>query len=142
MSHIINKIEVAAAVSNNNNITSEDFPKEIKVYIVNDQVHNFNLKDEINISRDNLKAIILSTEEINFRAEEGNIVKVVWGKNTFHVHIDNDDRRYDHILTDVIHNDRSIKIPKTKYSVCSCTILSGDRYRYADTYITLHTKKE
>ena len=139
MSHIINKIEVAATVRNEN-LSSEDFPREIKVYIDEDEVHNFNLGNDKNISRDNLSGIILSTDKINFKAEDEDTVEVVWGDTKFYVHINDDDRCYDHILTDVIYNDRSIKIPKTRYSVCTFARLSGGRY--AELYITLHTQKK
>ena len=58
-------------------------------------------------------------------------------KGKFLVELSDDDAGYDHILTDVRNNDRSIPVPNGRYSTCSCV---SNGTVYYDCYITIHTK--
>lgn len=84
-------------------------------------------------------ALILSKDRLFYPTS--NICSVSLDCKTGGGHLEaqlsDDDIGYDHILTDVRHNDRSLPVPGGCYSVCSCV---SNGLSYVDIYLTIHTK--
>lgn len=91
-------------------------------------------------------ALILSEGGMSYPTSGIRSVSVEWTsdkhnsktlKGKLLVELSDDDACYDHILTDVRNNDRSIPVPEGRYSTCSCV---SNGTLYYDSYITIHTK--
>jgi hypothetical protein len=142
--HVLTKIEVAAKCDLQNASGIElmkSLPHEVRItFRYSDEKiaqHYTVVFDDCESLQNSVRhAIILSKDNLLISLENVRLVEVTWMNRTKHVYLDSNDAGYDHVLTDVRFNDRSLKVSSETYSVCSCIMKD---LTYIDTYVTLHT---
>lgn len=149
---VITKVEIAAKCSPTNN-RAKDFiqllPKtltfELYKFDYTSEFHTINFEDKALLENKNRYALILTKGDLNWLTENVRSVSTTWiNEQSFEglrgrlcVFLSSDDRDYDHVLTDVRHNNQKMEIPGTTYSVCSCI---SDSSVCLDVYITVHVE--
>jgi len=149
---IIYKIEIGAKCPSDN-IPAKELIQSLSqnVTITLHSSHNFGRQTHFVVFDDcdklhnkNRYALILSKNGLFYPTSNVCSVALDWSNTDcktsgghLEAQLSTDDIGYDHVLTDVRHNDRSLPVPAGCYSVCS-SVSNG--VSYADIYLTIHTK--
>jgi len=142
----LHKIEIAAKCSGTDSGIEllQSLPREIDIVFhyngsKSSQPHRVIFEDHESLQNNIRYAIILINDDLSFPLDNVTSVEVIWINKHIYVHMDSDDSGYNHVLTDVRFNDRSLSVSLDTYSVCSCILHD---MKYADIYVTLYTQKK
>lgn len=105
--------------------------------------HSITFDDRDELHNKNRYAIVLSKHELSYPISDIHTVTLDWPntiddgvRGHLELRLSSDEAHYDHILTDVRYNDRTLPIRPGCYSVCSSIF---DGISYIDIYLTIHT---